>query len=143
MLQGLFVIVLLAVCGWGIFFRDRKPKEIKYDDELSNRIKKIHYINEQINSVEELITDIHLSDDNHHKNISVSWETAVGKSLSTDMWIDGESEVTKQMLTLAQKRREELTTSLFKEIHKLPQRHKQYIIKTTNFFERGGDQIDV
>lgn len=143
MLQGLFIIALLTVCGWGIFFRDRRPKEVKYDDELSNRIKKIHYINEQINSVEELITDIQLSDENHHKNISVTWETAVGKNLSTDMWIDGESEVTKQMLALAQKRREELTTSLFKEICKLPQRHKQIVIKTTDFLSRGEGEENV
>lgn len=135
--QGLFIIVLLAVCGYGIFFHDRRPKEIRYDDELSNRIKKIHYINDQINSVEELITDIQLTDENHHKNISMNWETAVGKNISTDMWIDGESEVTKQMLLLAQKRKEELTSSLFREICKLPQCHQHNVIKTINYFDRG------
>ena len=136
MLQGIFIIILLLICGYGIFFRERKRNEMIYDGELSNRIKKIHYINEQLNSIDELITDIKLSYNNHHKNIRVTWETAVGKNLSTDMWIDGESAVTKQMLELAYKRREELTASLFKEICALPQRHKQYVIKTTNFYDR-------
>ena len=57
MLQGIFIIILLLICGYGIFFRERKRNEMIYDGELSNRIKKIHYINEQLNSIDELITD--------------------------------------------------------------------------------------
>lgn len=123
---GLLILLNLLACF--LFYRfvlvkDNEEKIVEskreYNHELSERIDKLHWLNEQIKSVQELITDIDLSGEENLKNFTLEWQTALGKNLSADMLIDGQSEVTKQMRKLAEERFEELTTSLFDEIEKL------------------------
>lgn len=122
------LLILLNVLACYLFYRfvlcsDNEEKIVEskreYNHELSERIDKLYWLNEQIKSVQELITDIDLSGEENLKNFTLEWQTALGKNLSADMLIDGQSEVTKQMRKLAGERLEELTTSLFDEIEKL------------------------
>lgn len=119
----LCLLLFYAVASWIIsklHTLEDEPEEPEYTDELSERIKRIYYINEQICKVQELITDIEVSGEDNLKNIMLDWQTAAGKNYTADMWIDGKSEVTAQMRKLAGERLNELTTSLFDEISKLP-----------------------
>lgn len=122
------LLILLNALACFLFYRfvlcnDNEEKIVEskreYSHELSERIDKLYWLNEQIKSVQELITDIELSGEENLKNFTLEWQTALGKNLSADMLIDGQSEVTKQMRKLAGERLEELTTSLFDEIEKL------------------------
>ena len=113
------------------------PIEDTYSEELSSRIQRIYSINQQIQSIEELITDVQLSGCDNQKNIGLIWNTTSGKNLSADIWVDGESEVSSQMLELAEKRKQELITSLFSEIYQLPARSQQNVSKTIDFQGRG------
>lgn len=119
------------------------PIEDNYSEDLSARIQRIYSINQQIQSIEELITDVQLSGCDNQKNIGLIWNTTSGKNLSADIWVDGESEVSSQMLELAEKRKQELITSLFFEIYQLPARSQQNVSKTIDFQGRGEDLTDV
>ena len=122
------MLILLNALACFLFYRfvlvkdnEEKNSENKreYSHELSERIDKLYWLNERIKNIQELITDIDLSGEENLKNFTLEWQTALGKNLSADMLIDGQSEVTKQMRKLAGERLEELTTSLFDEIEKL------------------------
>lgn len=115
-------------------------EEDTYSEDLSARIQKIYNLNEQIQSIEELITDVQLSGCDNQKNIGLTWNTTAGKKLNADVWVDGESEVSSQMLELAVKRKQELVTTLFAEIEHLTKRHGQNVDKTTVIQSRGGDE---
>jgi hypothetical protein len=111
-----------------------------YTAEISARIERMHSINQQIKSIEELITDVQLAENDRQKNIGLSWNTAAGKNLTADIWVNGGSEVSAQMLELAEKRRKELITTLFSEIEHLTERHGQNMDETTTIQSRGGDK---
>lgn len=147
MMQGIFVICLLLFCFWGVFRRIDSPPpdpEGTYSAEVSNQIRRIGYLNEQLQAVEELIIDIQLSNENHHKNVRLDWQTSYGKNLTADVWVDGNSQVTAQTLALAEERERELTASLFCEIDKLyAMRSKQYVRKTMINYRTGEDRNDV
>lgn len=96
-----------------------KPPKRNYTEEMAQSIERIYYLNQQIKIVQEMLTELSLSGSNNLKNFSQEWETVSGKHFSADMWADGSSEVTKQLQLLAQKRLEELTASLFRELDKL------------------------
>lgn len=119
------------------------PIEYTYSEELSARIQRIYSINQQIQSIEELITDVQLSGCENQKNIGLIWSTTAGKNLSADIWVDGESEVSSQMLELAEKRKQELISSLFSEIYQLPVRSQQNVSKTLEYQGRGEDMNHV
>lgn len=142
-------IALYCFAGWFYvkkFYQsstNHLPIEDTYSEELSSRIQRIYSINQQIQSIEELITDVQLSGCDNQKNIGLIWNTTSGKNLSADIWVDGESEVSSQMLELAEKRKQELITSLFSEIYQLPARSQQNVSKTIDFQGRGEDLTDV
>lgn len=119
------------------------PIEYTYSEELSARIQRIYSINQQIQSIEELITDVQLAENDRQKNIGLTWNTTAGKNLSADIWVDGESEVSSQMLELAEKRKQELISSLFSEIYQLPVRSQQNVSKTLEYQGRGEDMNHV
>lgn len=140
-------IALYWFAGWfyakKLYKPDIEPEQITeytYSEELSARIQRIYSINQQIQSIEELITDVQLSGCDNQKNIGLTWNTTAGKNLSADIWVDGESEVSNQMLELAEKRKQELITSLFSEIEHLTERHGQNMDETTTIQSRGGDK---
>lgn len=122
---GLFLLLNLLACG--LFYRfvlyrsneENPERKQEYNQEISERIRRISELDEKIQALQELITDIDLSDSDRLKNISLEWETTAGKNLTADMWLDGQSDVTKQMRILAGEQLDELTTSLFDEIEKL------------------------
>lgn len=143
-------VALYWFAGWfyakKLYKPDIEPEqktEYTYSEDLSSRIQRIHSINQQIQSIEELITDVQLSGCDNQKNIGLIWNTTAGKKLSADVWVDGESEVSNQMLELAEKRKQELITSLFSEIYQLPARSQQNVSKTIDFQGRGEDLTDV
>jgi len=122
---GIIALLLYCFFAWiAKVIPQKNEEEVRdYDEELSDRIDRLYYINKQIKAVEELITDIDLTGGEHQKNISLDWQTAAGQKYTADMWIDGQSDVTEQMRVLAEKRLEELTTSLLKEIDSLQKTH--------------------
>lgn len=140
-------IALYWFAGWfyakKLYKPDIEPEQITeytYSEELSSRIQRIYSINQQIESIEELITDVQLSGYENQKNIGLIWNTTAGKNLSANVWVDGESEVSNQMLELAEKRRKELITTLFSEMEQLTIRSQQNVSKTTQIQSRGGDK---
>lgn len=142
----LFVVAMYWIGCW-IFAKISKsascPEQTvqqTYTEEISARIERIHSINQQIESIEELITDVQLSGCDNQKNIGLIWNTTSGKNLSADIWVDGESEVSSQMLELAEKRKQELITSLFSEMEQLTIRSQQNVSKTVQIQSRGGDK---
>ena len=140
------VMYYLKSVKYGIFCRNVSPAESEglYSTELSNQIRQIQYINDQLQAVEELIIDIETSDSHHHKNVRLDWQTSYGKNLSADVWVDGDSIVTAQALALAEERERELTAALFREIDKLQMlRHKQNVSRTIVIHRRGEDRDDV
>lgn len=146
MIQGIFVITLLLFCFYGIFGRKVTAAESEglYSTELSNQIRQISYLNDQLQAVEELIIDIETSDSHHHKNVQLAWQTSYGKNLSADVWVDGDSIVTAQALALAEERERELTAALFAEIDKLSAiRHNKYVSRTIVIHRREEDRKDV
>lgn len=138
--------VLLLICFYGIFGRKVTAAESEglYSSELSNQIRQISYLNDQLQAVEELIIDIETSDSHHHKNVRLDWQTSYGKNLSADVWVDGDSIVTAQALALAEERERELTAALFAEIDKLSMiRHNQNVSRTIVIHRREEDRKDV
>lgn len=139
-------IALYWFAGWFYVKKFYKPIDAEqsiqdtYSEDLSARIQRIYSINQQIQSIEELITDVQLSGCDNQKNIGLIWNTTSGKNLSADIWVDGESEVSSQMLELAEKRKQELISSLFSEIEHLTERHGQNMDETTTIQSRGGDK---
>ncbi len=119
---AIFGAILLT--GWVLKTALTPPEEIReipvYTQEISDRIERISAINRQIQGVLDLITDIDSSDGSNIKNITLNWQTVTGVDLRADMLIDGCSDVTQQMRILAEKRLEELISSLFDELEKLP-----------------------
>ena len=128
---------------WAVFFRGR-PQKLKYDDDLSRRIERINYLNEQIKQIDKLKTDADLADSDHHYRFSFERETIAGESVSADIWVDGSSPLSSQTLSLLEARKKELLRALFKEIFKLPhcKRRNTNVIQTTELFTKG-EGIDV
>lgn len=130
-------IIMLVIDGWIIYnlyvcLRKTVSQEIKYDEELHQRIQRIRYLDEQLQAVEELLTDIDLSSNDLLKNFSVEWLGAVGTSWKVDMKADGQSLVTGQLRKLAEERRAELLTSLSDELAELTKHQRKIVDKTIN-----------
>ena len=114
-----------------LFFRRKRKENRKYTTETSDRIEKMHYINAQIHACEELLTEIDLCDEHHHKNVSLTWTTETDLVKKADIWVDGSSRTTEQLRELTLDKMEELASSLFAEMDKLPiRRHNNVIIST-------------
>lgn len=121
---------------WAVFFfvlwkNGKKKQKQKYTTEISDTIEKLNYINKQIHACEELLQEIRLTDDHHHKNFTLNWTTETDLIKEADIWVDGSSKTTEQLKALAEGKREELITSLFREIEKLPKRSHNNVIITT------------
>lgn len=105
----------------GFRFTWHSRQKGSYTGELSERIKRIAYINEQISQCDDLLLEIHITEPQALKNIPVSWKTAAGIDHRADIYISGSGgEVTKKMKALIKARRAELVASLFRELSKLP-----------------------
>lgn len=128
---------------WAVFLRGR-PYKLKYDDKLSNRIDKMHYLNEQIKQIDKLKTDAGLADHDHHYRFSLERETVTGESVSADIWVDGSSQLSAQTSALLDERKKELLRALFSEMFKLPyrKRRNQNVIQTIDIYGRG-EELDV
>ena len=112
------VLFFLSGCR---FARQSRRQKGSYTGELSDRIKRIAYINEQISQCDDLLLEIHITEPQALKNIPVSWKTAAGIDHRADIYISGSGgEVTRKMKALVKARRAELVTSLFRELAKLP-----------------------
>lgn len=128
---------------WAVFLRG-KPRKLKYNEELSNRIDKIYYLNQQIKQIDKLRVDADLADSDHHYRFSLERETIIGENVAADIWVDGNSQLSAQTAALLDERKKELLRSLFTEMFKLPHRKRRDInvIKTTDIYG-GGDELNV
>lgn len=118
MIAGIVVAVAVAFA----MIYSGKPKHnnsLSYNTEIDNIIERIYQIAQQIRNINEMLTEIELSDGDRVKNFSQEFTTAVGKKISVDVWADGQSATTMQLKELAETRLEELATSLFEEIKNL------------------------
>lgn len=128
---------------WAVFFRG-KPRKLKYDDELSSRIERMNYLNEQIKQIDKLKTDAGLADHDHHYRFSFERQTITGEEISADIWVDGSSPLSAQTSALLDERKKELLRALFSEMFKLPYRKRRNtnVIQTTELFTKG-EEVDV
>lgn len=116
-----FYILAVLILATITAHRVRRKAHGGYTLDLSDRIKRIAYINEQISACDDLLLEIRLTDHNEIKNIPISWKTVAGIDHKADIFIDGEGgEVTRRMKELVKARRSELVTSLLQEISHLP-----------------------
>lgn len=139
----IFMAVLFSYVIWALFFRG-KPRKLKYTEEISNRIDKLYYINQQIKQIDKLKTDADLADRDHHYRFSFERETILGENIAADIWVDGNSPLSAQTAALLDARKKELLRSLFTEMFKLPHRKRRDInvIQTTDIYG-GGDELNV
>lgn len=108
----------------------RHKRKQKYTTELSDRIERCAYINRQIHACEELLLAIRMSDQHHQKNIQLTWKTETELIKEADIWVDGTSQTTEQLKILTECKMEELITSLFKELGKMPDMRHNNVIRT-------------
>lgn len=127
-MTGIIIILGIYIAAYAAINRRYSVPE-QADTELTERLRRINQLNEQIESVQELITDIGLTSGDVMKCVSINWETAAGHELTVSIWLDGESDCTQVMRSLAQARLDELTEQLYNEIGKLPYRRRQNALR--------------
>lgn len=92
-------------------------------DYISERIERLNNIREQLQTVEEMITDITVcSPDEHEKVISCEWLNGVGEKQKYDLWIDGKNNNSNELLKIAFSERKRLRSSMLSEIKNLSER---------------------
>ena len=78
---------------------------------------------EQLASIEEMITEITIcSPDDHNKFIRCEWANTLGEHFKYDLYIDGNDNVSDEMLKIAYSERTRLRTLLRQQIRNLNDR---------------------
>lgn len=110
--------IILKIRDW---WCDREVEdEFLYDNAVHHHIEEIAHIDEQLQAVEELITDIETSSPDLLKNFTLTRHSVAGKKIEVDIMIDGRSDVTDQMMILMEAKREQLLERLEGEMEVLP-----------------------
>ncbi len=96
--------------------------EIEFDT-VNERIDYLNQLKQQLQSIEEMITDIEsCQPDELEKVFRCEWSGAVGERFAYDLWVDGESHISKELLKIAYSERQRLRASLKAEIRNLSDR---------------------
>ena len=108
-----------------------KKTRDRYTTELADSIEKTHYIKRQIDACEELLFAIRTSDEHHQRNVQLTWTTETELIKNADIWVDGSSQTTEQLRTLAESKIDYLPTSLFRELDKIHRMRHNNVIQST------------
>ncbi len=104
------------------YYRSDENSDIEFQS-ISEQIEHLNDLREQLQTVEEMITDISIcSPDEHEKVISCEWMNSRGNKLRYDLWINGKNSTSEDLLKIAYSERRRLRTSLKSEIKKLSER---------------------
>ncbi len=92
---------------------------------VSKHIDRLNELRERLRVIEELIADISLcSPKEHQKSISVEWTGNSGKKNQYNIWVDGKSQNTKDILKYAYSERDRLRLAMQSETKKLSEQCK-------------------
>ncbi|MCM1507004.1 MAG: hypothetical protein NC177_07710 [Ruminococcus flavefaciens] len=122
---GLILFVFVKVCQW----RNSQPSDVPVEDDMDfsrvvEETEKIETCNRQLQTLENLLTDITIcNSEQHHKVFVLSWvNEATGENMSFDFWVnDSESDTAKSLLQLANTERSRLRSELQEVIDCLPE----------------------
>ena len=121
------LIYVAALFAFTYYLLQRFKKKSNCDDDIdffsvADSIDELNHIKEQLASIEEMITDISCSSDAHKKFISCEWSNVIGEKFQYDLYVDGNSLVTDEMLKIAYSERKRLRTLLKQKIKNLSDR---------------------
>lgn len=126
-METIIYILYLALVLYGLYWLHKRYKltddtDIEFDT-VNERLDYLNHLKQQLLSIEEMITDIESCEpDELEKPLRCEWTNATGEKFSYDLWIDGESLVSKELLKIAYSERQRLRTSLKTEIKNLSDR---------------------
>lgn len=109
--------------------------------DISEYIDQVNEIREQLEVIENFITDISVcSPEEHQKFVAFEWTNASGASNRYNIRVDGDNKNTKDILKFAYAERERLRTSLQSETKKLSERCNGNCNGNYANFGRGGQR---
>lgn len=122
----------------GIFQELRKEPEGDPDYlEIADTIHELAAIQEKLDSLERLITDIEICNpETLQKSFRCGWQSG-GQNVNYDFWTDGQDAVSERMLQLAIEEREQVRASLLEKIDELAKRRYQNSYTNCDFSSRG------
>lgn len=131
-MEGIFGALFLIGMGW-LFLSPFQHEHVEterlvYTEALSERIRRIAYLSEQITALDELITDIQSSDYDLLKYLTVSRTTLSGVQVDIDLYMDGHSQVTMLTLALAEAQKQQLLERMDEELEALPYRERRKVM---------------
>lgn len=134
----LFYIVLIAYAVKRICNTKNNENEDINFFSVSEKIEYLNELKQQLDSVEQLITDIELcSPEIREKVIKLEWITSAGEKKEYSLWIDGTSQTTEELLKIAYIERQRLRTSLHLEIKNLSDRCNENCNENYSYFKAG------
>lgn len=109
-----------------VTFKSKHTQESEENIEflsVAEAIDEMNSTKEQLASIEEMITEITIcSPDDHNKFIRCEWANALGEHFNYDLYIDGNDNVSDEMLKIAYSERTRLRTLLRQQIKNLNDR---------------------
>lgn len=124
------------------YYHSDENSDIEFQS-ISEQIEHLNDLREQLQTVEEMITDISIcSPDEHEKVISCEWMSSRGDKLRYDLWINGKNSTSEDLLKIAYSERRRLRTSLKAEIKKLSERCNENCNENYPLFGGGGSRND-
>ena len=131
-MEGILAVLFLIGMGWLFLspFRSEhvETERLVYTEALSERIRRIASLSEQITALDELITDIQSSDYDLLKYLTVSRTTLSGVQVDIDLYMDGHSQVTMLTLALAEAQKQQLLERMEEELEALPYRERRKVL---------------
>lgn len=138
-----FVFVLCGLYRLYNRYKLSDDSDIEFET-IKERIDYLNSLIQQLQTIEEMITDIESCEpDELEKPVRCEWTNVVGERFAYDLWIDGENIISKEMLKIAYSERSRLRTSLKSEIKKMPERCNENGNENSSFFGEGEDNPDV
>lgn len=121
------VLYIIGIIFFTYFaFKSKNTKEVEENIEflsVAEAIDEMTTTKEQLASIEEMITEITIcSPDDHNKFIRCEWANTLGEHFKYDLYIDGNDNVSDEMLKIAYSERTRLRTLLRQQIKNLNDR---------------------
>lgn len=111
--MGIFVIaIILAGYGIYLYLMTRPRNEIETDGfellPVSEKIDKLKETKDDLNAVENFLTDIRTLSSVTQINVSVSWQSLDGTRNTHEIWLDGENLATDEFEKIFMREAQEL-----------------------------------
>lgn len=96
-METILVLIYCSAVIYGLYkiynryYRSDENSDIEFQS-ISEQIEHLNELREQLQTVEEMITDISIcSPDEHEKVISCEWMNSLGNKFKYDLWVDGKN----------------------------------------------------